>query len=144
VELRFRGAYAYAQHFGDLFVFVPLDIVQQEYCPVSRRKLGYGLLKSQALDHRDSPRALKRRFDKVGEIAFLARVLKLYPALAKVHKHLIDRQTVQPGREGRIASKTLELSEDLHEHFLRKVFGQSRVAEHPQAKRIYPPVVLLV
>jgi hypothetical protein len=87
---------------------------------------------------------LQGRINDIREIALFARMLKLYASLAKVHQHLIDRQTVQPGRKSRIAAKAPDLPKNLQEDLLREVFGLGRVADHPQTERIDPAAVLLV
>ena len=67
-----------------------------------------------------------------------------HATLAKVHQDLIDRQTVQPGREGRLAAKAANFSKELDENLLCEVFGLRNIPRHPQAEGINPPVVALV
>ena len=57
---------------------------------------------------------------------------------------MIDRQSVEPGCERRITTKTAELAEEVDEDFLRQVLSLSRVRHHPQAEAVDAPVVPLV
>src|SRR6185436_17487211 len=111
---------------------------------ITGRQLAHSLVDRQPVDHRDSPCALNRRLDHVREVAFFACVFELYAALAKVHQYLVYRQAVQPGCEGRIASKASELSVDLQEDFLCKILRLAWAAHHSQAERIDPAVMLFV
>src|SRR6266705_6245640 len=103
-------------------MLIALNIVQNKHRPVAWRQLRYRVLKRELVDHRDSPGALQWRFDDIGEVALLARMLELNPALAEVHQHLIHGQPVQPGREGRLAAKASDLLVDLQEDLLSKIF----------------------
>src|SRR5258706_544315 len=51
---------------------------------------------------------------------------------------------MQPGGESRFAAETADLAKELDENFLGQVLGLSHVTRHPQAERIYAPVVALV
>src|SRR5581483_1401998 len=60
---------------------------------------------------------------------------------APMHQHLIDRQPMEPGGEGRLAAEASDLAKEQNEDFLSQVFSFSDVPRHPQAERIHAPVV---
>src|SRR2546422_7659858 len=63
VQLRFRVSDRTSHDFGDLVVFVPLDIVENERRPVARRQLGDGPLQIHAVE-----RAGKRSEEHTSEL----------------------------------------------------------------------------
>src|SRR6185295_7972522 len=99
MQLRFRGTDTDLQQSRNLVVFVTLNVVENKYRSVARWQLRYCLLQSKPVDHRNSPGALERSLDYVGEVAFFACVLQLDPAPSKMHQHLIDGQPMKPSRK---------------------------------------------
>src|SRR3990172_4828068 len=79
--------------------------------------------------------------DLYGRLAVLSRLFQAHSTLAKVHEHLIDRQPVQPGCEGRLTAKATDLAKELNKNFLREILGIANVSRHPQAQRIHAAVV---
>src|SRR6202007_2419593 len=57
--------------------------------------------------------------------------------MPKTHQHEVNRQPVQPRREGRFASKSVNFSEQKQKCFLRQVFRFGRISYHAQAYRIH-------
>ena len=66
------------------------------------------------------------------------------PVAAVCGPHEIDRQPVQPGPEGALASKRAELLPAAHEHVLCELGGPRPIAAQPEAQREHAPRVLAI
>ena len=55
---------------------------------------------------------------------------------AKVHQHLVDRQAVQPCREGAFPAKGSQLAKYLDEDLLQQIFRLRGISSHPQTHGI--------
>src|SRR5215204_1578562 len=123
---------------------MPFDVVKGKNCSISGWQLRDGFIQSDSINdwHRvwvfGALNDLNRRF------AIFRRLLHAYAAFAEVHEHLIDRQTVQPGRKGRLASKTSDLSKELDENLLGEVFGFRNTPGHSETERVDATIVALV
>src|SRR5216684_6839783 len=61
-----------------------------------------------------------------------------------MHEYDVDRQTVQPCRECRVATKRLDPAEYPQERFLSQILGFGRVSYHAQAQRVNMAAVLTI
>lgn len=130
MELRFRSADADSEHFGNLLMLKALDIVQDKNRSVSAGQFLDCFVKCQPVN---VTRTFSDRLDDVLQIAYLAflgSLFILHASFAEVHQDVIDRHTVQPGREGGFTTKTADFAEELNEDFLRQVFSLSRICQH--------------
>ena len=90
---------------------------------IPRWQLDDGSVQRDPIDHRHMVWILGA-FDNLDRrFAVLGRLLHSHATLAKVHQNLIDRQPVQPSREGRLTPKAANFSKELYENLLREVFG---------------------
>jgi len=53
----------------------------------------------------------------------------------------VHGDSINPGRELRVAPKLIDRLEDLHEDFLRQVLGLVAPAEHPEHQREDAPLI---
>src|SRR5215470_11814924 len=123
MQLGFRRADADSQHVGDLFVFKSFDVMEDEYCPVSRRQFRDGLVQRDAVD---KARTLSGGLEKILDLADLTlfgRLLETNSAFAEVHQDVVDRETMQPRGESGFAAEATDLSKELDEDLLRQVFS---------------------
>ena len=144
VQLRLGSPNRAAQHPGDLFVFVSLNIVQGEDRAVAGRQLTYGLIERYAIHYRHRIGVFSAFDDLDRSFAIIRGLLHLDATLAKMHQDLIDSQPVQPGGKSRLTTKASNFSKELNEDFLCEVLSLRDIAGHPQAERINPAVVPLV
>ena len=79
-----------------------------------------------------------------GSFALFCGLLHLDTSFAKVHQDLVDRQAVQPGGEGGLATEASNFSKELNEDLLGEVFCLRDVLRHAQAKRVDATIVALV
>jgi hypothetical protein len=144
VQLRLGSPNRAAQHPGDLFVFVSLNIVKGKNRAVAGRQLSNRFVESYAIHywHRIGVFGtfdyLDRRF------TVISRLFHLDASFSKVHQDLIDGQPVQPGGKGRLPTEASNFSKELDEDFLREVFCLRDVAGHPQTERVNPAIMPLV
>jgi len=59
--------------------------------------------------------------------------------LAKTHQHEVNRQSVQPSREGRFAAEGVKFAEQKQKGLLSQIFRVGCVSYHAQAYRIHTP-----
>ena len=145
MQLRFRGSRRYAEHLGDLLVFVAFDIVQDEDAASAGR---------QACDcffHVEHVARRERRSNdarvRVHPTRFLIVLLEARAlsslTLSRVEHH-VDRQTMQPGSERALATKQPQLLPRTDEDVLCQLFGAGAVGDHAGAKREHSVDVLSV
>jgi hypothetical protein len=61
-----------------------------------------------------------------------------------MHEHLIDREAMKPGGEGRFTPKTPDFSKELNEDLLSEIFRFRHISRHPQAEGVNSPIMTLV
>lgn len=125
-------------------MFVPFDVVKGEDCAVPGWQLHDSLIKSDPIDYGHRIRILGALDDLNRGFAVFGRLFHPHSAFAKVHQHLIDRQPMEPGGKGRLATKTSNFSKELYENLLSEVFGLRDISGHSQTEGIDPAVVALV
>ena len=119
MQLRFRRSNGTAEHAPDLFVLVSFNIVKHKDRPVATRQLCNRIIKSDSINHMHAAWILRAQYGLIRCLALFGRLLVADTALAKVHQDLVDRQTMQPGGECRLAAKASNLTEKLNKSFLR-------------------------
>src|SRR6266542_5574928 len=144
VQLRLGSPNRAAQHPGDLFVFVSLNIVKGKDRAVAGRQLTNSFVERYAIHYRHRIGVFRALDYLYRRFAIIRRLLHLDAAFAKVHQDLVDGQPVQPGSKGRLTTKASNFSKELNEDFLCEVFSLRDVAGHSQTQRINPAIMPLV
>lgn len=125
-------------------MFKALYIVQDKDCPISRWEFGDRFVEGDSIN---VPWLFGHRLDHVlhfADLTFLSRPLQLDTLLAKVHQNVVDGKSVQPGSEGRLATKASNFSKELDEDLLGEILGFSCIGDHSQAQAVDPTLVALV
>src|SRR6266496_709172 len=112
--------------------------------PISGRELGNSLVQRNAVDYRHRIRVLSALHYLNWRFTILSRLLHPNSALAEMHEHLIDGETVKPGSKGRFAPKTPDFSKELNEDLLSEIFSLRHISCHPQTKGINSTIMTLV
>src|SRR5688572_11767568 len=121
-----------------------LDVVKNEHVLVARGQLVDGALKGDLVDDRHLERVLRSANRLLGCFTFFSCFLELHIPLSEVHENLVNRQTMEPGSERGVTSKTTDLAIKLYKNVLSKIFCLVGVLEHAQTDRINPAVVPLI
>jgi hypothetical protein len=125
-----------------------LYIVQEKDAAVPGRHGSQGAINVEAVDHTGlhqitsaeaAPCALFRYFFHQMIERFNSDC-----ALAQVHQHSVDSQSVTPRGKGRVAAKECDFSMDQEKRFLSEVLGQREVPHHAHANCKDAPLVLIV
>jgi hypothetical protein len=144
VQLRLGSPNRAAQHPGDLFVFVSLNIVKGKNRAVAGRQLSNRFIKGYAIHYRHRIGVFSTFDYLYRRFAVIGRLFHLDASFSKVHQDLIDGQPVQPGGKGRFPTEASNFSKELDEDFLCEVFCLRDVAGHPQTERVNPAIMPLV
>ena len=131
----------------DFAVCLTLDIVQQKNRSVPGRKFSQGPVKRDTIY-----RTLQIQvFDwaRIQDAGVSLRLVRsagvqgngLYVCRAQAHEDNIDRQPIQPGRQGRISPEGREAKEALQEGLLGAIFRFGLLARDAKAKRIHSALV---
>jgi hypothetical protein len=120
------------------------DVVECEHSAIAGRQLRNSLIESDSVHNWHRVWILGAFNDLHWRFAVVSGGFHSHATLAKVHKHLIDGQSVQPGRKGGLAAKASDFSKELDEDLLGKVFGLRDVAGHSETERVHAPIVTLV
>src|SRR6185369_353512 len=97
-------------------------IVQDKYQSITRWQLSYRLVQGNTIDQRHAARILCSANDANWCFAVFSSLLRLHHSPAKVHQHLINGHSMQPGCERRLATKGVQLAKELDKNLLRQVF----------------------
>src|SRR5215211_3248082 len=97
--------------------------MQYKNVTVAVRQFRDGLLQSDPINNGHLVRICSAMNGLLGHLTVVGDLFILYAAPAEVHQHLIDRQSVKPGRECGVAAETSCFSEQLYENFLREIFS---------------------
>ena len=128
----------------NLVVLVPLDIVQHEYVPVSRRQRFDRLRKPDAVDRTEEPEVILPEVSLdgfvMGRVGFVERNNR-ETFLSHPHQHDVHHQAMQPGGKGGVAAEGRYFPKKLKKSLLCQIFSVRRVAGHAQAQGVNAPVV---
>jgi len=111
-------------------MLVSFNIVKGEDCAIPWRQLRDGFVEGNAVDNRHCVGVL-RAFNYLDRgLAILGGLFHLDSAFAEVHQDLIYSQPMQPGSEGRLATKASNFSKELNEDLLCQVLGLRDIPSH--------------
>ncbi len=144
MQLRLGSPNRATEHSRNLFMFMSFDIMKNENCAIAGRQLRDGFIERDTINNRHCVRVLCAFDDLHGRLAVFRGLFHTHAAFAKVHQNLIDGETVQPRRKGRLAAKASYFSKELDEDLLRQVFGLRDALRHSQAEGINATVMTLV
>ena len=126
---------------ADFLVIEPFDVVQHERLAAPFRQPLDGALEIEPRDRRLAARGrLERRFgvERFGQLVHLR-----LPAAHEIEA-VVERQTVEPRAERRVALEAAELAVGLQEDFLEQVFAVVGRPGHPAGQRVDLRAVLPV
>jgi len=137
VQLRFGVADGTSQHLSDFVVLVSFDVVQHKRHSVSRGQTFDGPLQVDTIDRCGKNSVMDADFPACSFfVVWRQRFLQRYQVqtpLAQRHQDHVHTQTVKPGRERGLASKSSDLAVHLQEGLLREILRVGYTPGHTQA-----------
>lgn len=120
---------------GNFLMSVPFKVVEEENQTVSLGQFGDGPGQSNAVNAARKSMVNSSVRASYGHRFLTAGIIEvelLYGLLAKMHKHGVQGDTIQPAGECTISPKSRKPSEYPHKSLLREVFRFRRIIDHAQ------------
>lgn len=136
-QLRFRSTRSDSELGSDLAMGVAFDVVQDEHGASPRRQPRHGLLNGLG---DESPVGIG--LDQGGVVLDIDLQLRDAADLSQGIERTVDRNSMCPRSELRVAAITGERPENLHPYFLRNVRGELGVSAQPPHDSVYVRRVL--
>src|SRR5436190_5486954 len=107
--------------------------MKRKYRSISRRQLGDGLIQCDPVNNGHRIRIFRAFYDLNWSFAIFSRGLHADSPFSEVHENLIDREPMEPGSKSGLAPKTPNLSKELDENLLSKIFSFRNTPRHSKA-----------
>lgn len=133
MELRFAAARRNAQLVANLFVGIPLNIMEDKDGAGATRQPADRIFQIDFVGHGDIARCAN-----VGVVHFLRCPTVMNRHRLATRERHIHRDSVQPGGKRCVSPKTGQLVPHANKHVLRDFLSQYPIAQHPRTQGIDP------
>jgi len=107
--------------------------VKQKDGAISRRQLDNCFLQRKPIEQRHARKNISTFNCQLRHFPVFGKLLSSAAPFAKVHKHMINGQAVQPRAKSTFPPKGSQLAKYLNEDLLRQIFRLRSISSHPQA-----------